>query len=388
MKRWTVIWMLGLAAVAVQTEEIMVSWESNGILVATGMEQGSTCTVEWVSCLTNTFTNADANIVFNDQVADSNGIVRLAVPMFYRVRGVSNSHVSPDTYLVIDLSGGSAATEYPVSYLAELPDPVSCEYKTSKLALRRIPAGSFIMGSPTNEIGRSWNEMQHAVTLTEDFYIGVFEITQRQWELVMGTTPAYYAGDERPVEDVDYADLRGPMLGAGWPDSGSVDASSFVGKLRSRTGLVVDLPTESQWEYACRAGAAKAYNDYTKNEGAGSDCLTTECEIDTNLEPLAWYQNQWPPDGQYHRVVGLKQANAWGLYDMHGNVWESCLDWYDGIYAGNVSDPVGATNGTDRVVRGGSYYNHAMFQRSAQRNYVPPSGDNSSDVGFRVAVHE
>jgi formylglycine-generating enzyme required for sulfatase activity len=299
---------------------------------------------------------------------------------------------APSDYLVVDLSGGSSAVSYPVSELDEIPvTGWTSEYKTTKLVLRRIPAGTFTMGSPIGEFGRPSgtvidvdDEVQHDVTLTEDFYIGVFELTQKQWELVMGSVPAGDIGDERPVEQVSYADIRGDSAGATWPLSGEVDPSSFIGKLRARTGLVIDLPTESQWEYACRAGTSRAYNDQTQNSGEGSDCLTTSSGVDANLDPLAWYVGN---GSSASSSVGTKQANAWGLYDMHGNVNEWCLDWYFINYpvtdVDPVSDPKGAESGAARVIRGGSFLGFAKDARSASRNRVFPT-TRASNLGLRV----
>ncbi len=282
-------------------------------------------------------------------------------------------------YLVIDLSGGTTATSYPVSYLYTDPSGGwTDEHKTTKLVLCRIPAGSFTMGSPSDELGH--NETQHHVTLTEDFYMGVFELTQRQWELVMGDNPSYYKSDKHPMERGFYSDIRGSSAGAGWPANGTVDATSFMGKLRERTGLAeLDLPTEAQWEYACRAGTIRAYNDQTKNSGEGSDWLTTGSGTDSNLEPLGMYKAN-SSEGKAN--VGTKQANAWGLYDMHGNVHEWCLDWY-GTYPGTVADPTGATSGSNRVKRGGSWGINALNCRSADRGNGNPSPRNGN-VGFRV----
>ena len=160
-------------------------------------------------------------------------------------------------YMVVDLSAGADAASYPVSYLADAPaGGWGDEYKTTKLVLRRIPAGSFTMGSPDGEVGRdSSYEYQHTVTLTHDFWIGVFEVTQRQWELVMGTKPSYFSNascySTRPVECVSYNDIRGSSSGSQCPSSSAVDASSFMGRLRARAslgdGMVWDLPTEAQW---------------------------------------------------------------------------------------------------------------------------------------------
>ena len=161
------------------------------------------------------------------------------------------------TYCVIDLSDGPNAVVYPVSYLSNLPSKGwTDEYKTDKLILRRIPAGTFVMGSDqTNESRR--------VKLAKPFYMGVFEVTQKQWELVMGSWPgstpssSFGRGDAYPAYYVSYNDIRGSSSGARWPASSAVDAASFLGRLRAKTGLEFDLPTEAQWEYACRAGLYK-----------------------------------------------------------------------------------------------------------------------------------
>ncbi|VGO16336.1 Serine/threonine-protein kinase pkn1 [Pontiella desulfatans] len=298
-----------------------------------------------------------------------------------------------DTYMVIDLSAGASATDYPVSYLTGLPDPIPDTYKTTHLVFRRIPKGIFMMGAPTNEAGY-WGETQHEVTLTEDFYAGVFEVTQKQWVLVMGNNPSAHTGDRRPVEDIEYRMIRGDTLGAGWPESDAVDAGSFLGVLRSRAGLKLDLPTEAQWEYACRAGTTLGYNDQTKNNGAGSDCIKYNSGgVDANLEPLAWYAGNSISD--HHHEVGLKQANAWGLYDMTGNVFEWCLDWWQYYTSDAVVDPVGADNSEQRyirILRGGAHFYDAFQCRSAARYWSQPHNEmpdgataGGGYVGFRLS---
>ncbi|MCU0982729.1 MAG: formylglycine-generating enzyme family protein, partial [Pirellulaceae bacterium] len=163
-------------------------------------------------------------------------------------------------HLTIDVSAGPAADRYPVAYSASVPDASDDRFKTHQIVLRRIPAGTFTMGSPDEErIG--WerefeDELRHRVTLREEFYVGVFEVTQGQWESVMGHNPAKCKGETRPVETVSWDDVRGGR----WP-GGEPAADSLLGRLRRKSGLNLDLPTEAQWEYACRAGTLAALND-------------------------------------------------------------------------------------------------------------------------------
>ena len=251
-------------------------------------------------------------------------------------------------YMVIDLSAGPDAEKYTVSYLTEIPGGEwSDEYKTTNLVLKLVVPGTFMMGSPRDEVGRSSDEPLHQVTLTQPFYMGIFELTQAQYNLVMGSNPSNLKGDSRPVEKVSYDDIRGSTLGAAWPANRHVDATSFMGKLRLRTGLTFDLPTEAQWEYTCRAGTGSALNNGLN--------ITNKVKS-AQLDDIARYG-----DG-ISVAVGSYRPNAWGFYDMHGNVAEWCLDWYGALSSSPVTDPVGATAGgleyqfRYRLVKGGGYY--------------------------------
>ena len=227
-----------------------------------------------------------------------------------------------EVYLVVDLSAGESASSYSVSYLGAVPSGGWTDvYKTTKLVLRRIPAGTYKMQNISN------------VTLTKQFYMSVFEVTQKQYMLVMGINPSYFRGDTLPLDTVSYDTIRGSSNGAKWPASSAVDPSSFMGKLRTRTGLNFDLPTEAQWEYACRAGTTTTY--YWGEAMDGN---------------YAWYNCD---SGTTTHVVGTKKPNAWGLYDMSGNVPEWCLDWYGTLVYG--TDPKGSSSGAYRVLRGGSW---------------------------------
>ncbi len=266
-------------------------------------------------------------------------------------------------YCVIDLSAGPNADKYPVSYLsAEPKGGWTDEYKTTKLVLRRIEPGSFKMCD------------KYDVTLTKPFYIGVFEVTQRQYELVVGDNPAKFKAAARPAERISWNIVRGDSSEYNWPISKDVEPSSFVGRIRSKTGIVsFDLPTEAQWEYACRAGMTSTYN----NGGDSSD----------DLKLLGRYRdNQSDGKGGYpqHTTVGSYQPNAWGLYDMHGNVWEWCLDWHANQLQAWVADPVGSSSGASRVKRGGSWGDDAHGCTSSTRSCRAPS-DVYSSYGFRLA---
>lgn len=257
-------------------------------------------------------------------------------------------------YLVIDLSGGPSATSYPVTTLSAPPATGwTDEYKTTKLVLRRIEAGSFQMNG------------SYDVTISQPFYMGVFEVTQKQYALVTGSNPSY-DGDAHPVEYVSWNTIRGDSNTYNWPSVKTVSATSFMGKLRAKTGFTLDLPTEAQWEYACRAGTTSKYNN-------GGD-------TEADLKKLAHYWNNGASSN--HAVVGSYLPNAWGLYDMHGNVWEWCLDWYGTL--SSSTDPKGPTSGSRRVYRGGCWSINAGYCTSSYRSDNNPSY-TFSYAGFRLA---
>ncbi len=297
-------------------------------------------------------------------------------------------------FLVIDLSAGADAKSYPLSYLSDLPaGGWDKTHKTERLVLRRVEPGTFIMGSPLSELGHREDERQRQVTLTRAYYIGVFEVTQRQWELVMGSNPSWFKKDAtmRPVEQVSYCMVRGSAAGLNWPADGGVDETSFMGRLRSRTGLAgFDLPTEAQWEYACRAETETALNS-AKNLTSCDECL--------NVQEVAVYRRsrdmseEWVgPEQGGSATVGSRLPNRWGLYDMHGNVLEWCRDCF-GPYVDTSVDPVGAKSGPTRVLRGGPWWYYdsrcAANCRSARRyDKNPRDGGKQYGWGFRVTMTE
>jgi len=234
-----------------------------------------------------------------------------------------------------------------------------------------IPAGTFLMGSPSNEMGRESDEKLHQVTISKGFYMSATEVTQRQWEKVMGFNPAGYntLGNDYPVEQVSWHDCQ-----------------EFIKQLNKleKTNKY-RLPTEAEWEYACRANSSSAFT-------GDIEISRLDCVSQPALDSMAWYcanSNLMP------QPVANKKPNAFGLYDMHGNVHEWCLDsctWYDiwsrevnvitETYKNGIVDPV-SKEGNLRVFRGGSYLQNQKYCRSADRNAFG-SNERRTYIGFRV----
>jgi len=222
-----------------------------------------------------------------------------------------------------------------------------------------IPAGTFTMGSPAAEKDRDDDETQHQVTLTKSFYMGRTEVTQGQWKKVMGTEP--WKGQDYVQEGDDY-----PAVYISWDD-----AVEFCKKLSAMENRVYRLPTEAEWEYACRGGTKTAFS-------FGDD--------EADLSKYAWFDgNAYYVDEKYAHQVGQKLPNAFGLYDMHGNVCEWCSDWYSEYPSGPLTDPQGPNTGSSRVLRGGSWYVGPGFVRCADRCFNSP-GRRNSYYGFRLLL--
>lgn len=237
-------------------------------------------------------------------------------------------------YCLIDINGGSSATKYPVTYLNEVPDGGWTEsHKKDYIVLRYCPAGTYMM------------QGQRKVTLTKPFYMGIFEVTQRQYKNVMGSSSPYYmTGDCYPVSAA-YSAIRGAN---NWPSETAVGTNSFVGKLMAKASPKlsgIDLPTEAQWEYACRAGTVGELSS-----GKGLNPVNVK-------EVAVVYEGRLRTE-----VVGSRKANPWGLYDMHGNAPEMCLDFFvKDLGTAEVTDPKGEATGehasfssskNERVIRG------------------------------------
>jgi formylglycine-generating enzyme required for sulfatase activity len=223
------------------------------------------------------------------------------------------------------------------------------------------PPGEFMMGSPTSEEGRSDDETQHRVKLTKGFWLAKTETTQGQWATAMGTDVNQQKAKGNSYGEVTGEGASHPMVFVNWED-----AQEYLSNMNTEHGLPSGwawaLPTEAQWEYACRAGTATMY--------AG------------DLDEMAWYSDN---SGSKTNLVGTKKANAWGLHDMHGNVWEWCADGYGDYSAGAATDPTGDESGSGRVLRGGSWSSNAAYCRSAYR-YGDSPDFRYYFLGFRVAA--
>jgi len=221
-----------------------------------------------------------------------------------------------------------------------------------------IPPGTFMMGSPSGEKGRLKDEKQHRVTLTKGFYMQTTEVTQGQWRAVMGSNPSHFksCGDDCPIEKVSWNDVQ-----------------KFIQKLNQREDSgAYRLPTEAEWEYTCRAGSTTAF--------ANGGISELHCGYDSNLSAMGWYCGN---SNKKTHSVARKNPNTWGLYDMHGNVFEWCQDWYGNYPSSSVTDPTGPSGGLNRVMRGGSWNGGAMYCHSANRLDANP-GNRIYYVGFRL----
>ena len=240
-----------------------------------------------------------------------------------------------------------------------------------------IKAGSFRTGNTGSYLGYVDETPIHQVTITSDFFIAKYEVTQKQYESIMGSNPSYFKGEEQPVETVTW-----------------INAIYYCNKLSERDGLIkcytingtnvkcdwiangYRLPTEAEWEYACKAGTSNDfYNGFLTNEY----CFP----LDSCLDEIGWYCGNY---GSSTHDVGLKLPNAFGLYDMHGNVWEYCWDWY-GNYDEKVAyDPQGADTGQGRVIRGGAWIDHTKNCRSSVRYADFPTDYEKfkNKYGFRL----
>ncbi|PTQ78407.1 formylglycine-generating enzyme required for sulfatase activity [Nitrosomonas oligotropha] len=242
--------------------------------------------------------------------------------------------------------------EFPESWASDWGEDefglwMALTYKGVRQAFRWCEPGTFLMGSPEDEPERDDDELQHQVTLTKGFWIANAAVTQGLWQIIMRNNPSTFIGDENPVENISWE-----------------DAQAFIAKMNGmKAELKLCLPTESQWEYACRAGTT---TPFSWGEQIHSSLVNFE--------------------GRRERTVAVKElpCNDWGLYQMHGNVWEWCQDWYGHYPTEPVIDPQGPESGGRRVLRGGSWISDGRYCRSADRYRSDPSYRDDA-IGFRLA---
>ena len=254
----------------------------------------------------------------------------------------------PAVEKVASVSNEKDITKEPTKKESSGKEEITDLGKDVKLEMILIPAGKFVMGSPASEKGHRVNETQHEVTLTKPFYMGKHEVTQDQWDAVMVNNRSFYRGPKLPVTSVSWENCQ-----------------EFIKKLNAKTSGGYRLPTEAEWEYSCRAGTTTAYSNGDKI--TPKDANYRDSKIG---EPVA---------------VGSYKPNAFGLYDMHGNVWEWCEDWKVDYPKEAVIDPKGPEAGKNRVLRGGSFTGVGMHSRSANWFDNLPSTWNIDYLGFRLA---
>ena len=291
---------------------------------------------------------------------------------------------APPDVMVLDLET-KAVAYYPS--MDFLPDGglANDKYRTTHLVMKKVHAANqtFTMGSPTDESNhRQSYEVQHAVTFTKDYYLAIYETTRRQFKLLgcqerQDATWTIFGTDDPnqcPVAWITYNNLRGSAPTIDWPTTGST-VGGFLATIRTATGLALDIPTEAQWEFACRAGTTTAmYNGKeNKNQYSNSD-----------VDEIAWYYYN-SDEGTCLHAVGGKPANPWGFYDMYGNVREWCLDWWGEFNSSPAVDPTGPNSSSWRINRGGDFNGYSPTIRSAYRGDNKPA-DGVLRHGFRLCL--
>ena len=258
------------------------------------------------------------------------------------------------SYAVASSSSNTSGYSSGSSSMASGSNTISIPVKDGiSIEMVKVEAGTFMMGAtPEMEKPNSDEKPVHQVTLTNDYYMGKYEVTQALWQAVMGSNPSEYKGDNLPVEQVSWNDCQ-----------------EFISKLNGLTGRKFRLPTEAEWEYAARGGKKSRSYQYS-----GS----------SNISDVAWYDGN--SDSKTH-PVGTKQANELGIYDMSGNVYEWCLDWYGSYSSSSQTNPTGADSGSKRVYRGGSWYDYAWSCRLSNRYFNTPDF-RIDDLGLRLALSE
>jgi formylglycine-generating enzyme required for sulfatase activity len=337
MKNLTGLLLLALASASASGQApVIASFGRNGELVCTNLLPGTTASVEWASSVLGPWTNTWAGL--EAVTADPNGVIRVSVPMFYRVAG----------------------------------------YPRVPTNMCWIPAGTFVMGSPPTEPCRDSDEgPQTQVTISRGFCLGKYEVTQGEYLAVMGSNPSYFQGDlNRPVETVSWNDAVAYCAAL-------TAREQAAGRLPA--GWEYRLPTEAQWEYACRAGTTTVFH-YGNELRSGMANFNGRYEYPGCAGSSCSCYNAGGIYLGRTTAVGSYVPNAWGLDAMHGNVWEWCADWWVGsLPGGSVTDPQGPATGSYRVIRGGSWSHDSRYCRSARR-YASYPADRSGSFGFRVVL--
>ena len=332
-------------------------------------QQSQTLTIKYMP------TNATV-LVDNKMVKGTNGVARTTLPVgqhsyivacdgYESEEGTVKLKASAPSNLQITLTKEATAIQSPVAQptVAQQPvvqppiansDNITIPVKDGiSIDMVRVEAGTFTMGA-TAEMKEPWNDEKptHRVTLTNDYYIGKYEVTQALWKAVMGNNRSYFEGDNLPVERVSWNDCQ-----------------EFISKLNRITGKTFRLPTEAEWEYAARGGNKSRGHQYS-----GSN----------NLLDVAWFRDNF---GSKTHAVGTKQANELGIYDMSGNVREWCQDWFGKYNSSSQVNPTGANSGSGRVNRGGGWFNNAWGCRLSCRFSNTP-GDRGNNLGLRLVLSE
>ena len=316
-------------------------------------------------------------LVDNKMVKGTNGVAQITLPVgqhsfvvacdgYESEEGMVKLKASAPSNLQITLSKEAVAIQQNIvsqPAVAQQPvvqAPIANSYNITipvkdgiSIDMVRVEAGTFTMGA-TPEMKDPYNDEKptHRVTLTNDYYIGKYEVTQALWKAVMGNNPSSFKGDNLPVEEVSWDDCQ-----------------DFISKLNRITGKTFRLPAEAEWEYAARGGNKSRGYQYS-----GSN----------NLSDVAWHTNN---SGSKTHAVGSKQANELGIYDMTGNVWEWCQDWYGKYSSSSKTNPTGANSESYRVRRGGSWFALADWCRSSSR-YLSPPDRCGFDIGLRLVLSE
>ena len=276
------------------------------------------------------------------------------------------------TALAVALLGGCSQEIAPEEPTGKPPAQES-SFSIEGLAMEMLwcPAGTFWTGSPDSEVGRDFDEVLREVTLTSGFWLGKHEVTQAQWKMIMGNNPSHFKGPKLPVEKMSWE-----------------GANTFCSKLTKRErkagrlppGWAYQLPTEAQWEYACRAGAQTSWNF-----GDSPQAAPKHINFADNKSNLEGAQKEYDDGFEYTAPVGSFPANAWGFHEMHGNVFEWCSDWYGQYEPEATRDPSGPLTGTERIFRGGCWALPMVFSRSARRDKHLPILE-SGFLGLRLCL--